>query len=109
MNDISEKDANFNQHVAAWQKIIDLVRSKNVVPEVVSDEAIRNTVLDVYEYWDFYPKSDSFTGTFDERLKNPEFLNIVLARIDQIPKFTGEPNLSEKGKPENARGCAYAF
>jgi hypothetical protein len=109
MNEISEKDVVRNQQGSAWQKIIDLVRSKNVVPEGVSDETIRNTVLQVYGYRDFYPKSDSFAETFNERLKNPEFLNIVLARIDRIPEYTGGPSLSEKASLRTHLDARFRF
>ena len=75
-----------------WNRIINLIRSKNVLPGGITDDDIKSAVYRAYKQWRFYqdsriPLRKVIDMAVDGRLEN-SFFNEILENINRIPQFT---------------------
>ena len=96
-----------------WDRIISLIRSKNVLPQSITDDDIKTVVYRVYKRWRFYPDSSSslrkvIEMAADGQLDN-SFFNEIFENINRIPEFTHESEEQKDQEVEELRSVRTRF
>jgi hypothetical protein len=102
MSDISAGTITGGPKEDCWNEIVGLVRSKNVVPEGMTDADIKTIVREVYERWWFYPAFGAFTGVAHHRIGDRQADDWFLAKIIEAIKRMPECIPAGEGREEAA-------